>query len=100
MRRRWSPSIRVTLQCNAANCPVRVPISLEVVPAAAPAIAYRGVVDNATFSPDLPLAPGDICIVRGEQLSSRPPAMAAELPLPASLRGAKVLANNVLAPLY
>ena len=36
----------VTIQCNGANCPVQVPVSLEVVPRGAPVVAYRGVVDS------------------------------------------------------
>jgi uncharacterized protein (TIGR03437 family) len=46
------------------------------------------------------VAPGDVCIVRGEQLSLSDPAMAAGLPLPTSLGGATVLVNDVRAPLY
>ena len=91
----------VTIQCNGANCPVQVPVSLEVVPRAAPVTtAYRGVVDNATFDPINPVAPGDVCILRGEQLSLSDPATAAEFPLPTSLGGATVLVNDVRAPLY
>ena len=90
----------VTIQCNGANCPVRVPVSLEVVPRAPPVIAYQGVVDNATFDPSYPVAPGDVCIVRGEQLSLSTPASAAGFPLPTGLGGATVLVNDVLAPLF
>jgi uncharacterized protein (TIGR03437 family) len=91
----------VTIQCNGANCPVQVPVSLEVVARAAPATtAYRGVVDNATFDPINPVTPGDVCIVRGEQLSLSDPATAAGFPLPTSLGGATVLVNNVKVPLY
>ena len=90
----------VTIQCNGANCPVQVPVSLEVVPRAPPAIAYRGVVDNATFDPYNPVAPGDVCILRGGQLSVSDPAMAAGFPLPTTLGGATVLVNDVRAPLY
>ena len=75
-------------------------MSLEVVPRAAPAIAFRGVVDNATFDPINPVAPGDVCILRGEQLSLSDPATAGGLPLPTSLGGATVLVNDVRAPLY
>jgi uncharacterized protein (TIGR03437 family) len=91
----------VTIQCNGANCPVQVPVSLEVVPRAAPVTtAYRGVVDNATFDPINPVSPGDVCLLRGEQLSLSDPATAAGFPLPASLGGATVLVNDVRAPLY
>ncbi len=89
----------VTIQCNGANCPVQVPVNLEIVPRAAPIIAYQGVVDNAFFKPRS-VAPGDVCILKGEQLSVHSPATATGFPLPTSLGGATVLVNNVLAPLY
>jgi uncharacterized protein (TIGR03437 family) len=90
----------VTIQCNGANCPVQVPVSLEVVPRAAPVIAYQGVVDNATYNPSYAVALGDVCILQGEQLSLSDPAMAAVFPLPTSLGGATVLVNDVQVPLY
>jgi uncharacterized protein (TIGR03437 family) len=90
----------VTIQCDGANCPVQVPVNLEVVPRAAPAIAYRGVVDNATFDPSYPVAPGDVCMLWGEHLSLSDPATAVEFRLPTSLGGATVLVNDVKAPLY
>ena len=90
----------VTIQCNGANCPVQVPVSLEVVPRAPPAIVYQGVVDNATFVAGNPVAPGDVCVVRGEQLSLSDPAAAEGFPLPTSLGGATVRVNDVPAPLF
>jgi uncharacterized protein (TIGR03437 family) len=90
----------VTIQCNGANCPVHVPVTLEVVPRASPVIAYRGVVDNATFDPSYAVAPGDVCILRGEQLSLSDPATAVGFPLPTNLGGASVLVNDAQAPLY
>ncbi len=88
----------VTIQCNGANCPVLVPVNLEIVPRAAPTIAFRGVVDNAAYSTTV--APGDVCILKGEQLSGQAPVLAAGFPLPTNLGGATVLVNDVLAPLY
>src|ERR1019366_531728 len=90
----------VTIQCNGANCPVQVPVSLEVVPRAPPAIAYRGVVDNATYDRSYPVATGDVCILRGEQLSLSDPATFVEFPQPTNLGGATVLVNDVKVPLY
>jgi uncharacterized protein (TIGR03437 family) len=90
----------VTIQCNAANCPIQVPVTLEIVPRGPPVIGYRGVVDNAAFVPGIPVAPGDVLIAKGEQLSMSPPAFAVGLPLPASLGGATVLVNGKTAPLY
>jgi uncharacterized protein (TIGR03437 family) len=79
---------------------VQVPVSLEVVPRAPPAIAYRGVVDNATYEPGYPVAPGDVCILRGEQLSLTDPATFVQFPQPTNLGGATVLVNDVKVPLY
>jgi uncharacterized protein (TIGR03437 family) len=90
----------VTIQCNGANCPVQVPVRLEVVPRGPPAIAYQSVVDNATFSPYYPVAPGDVCILRGEQLSFCGPVPSAGFPLPTGICGATVRVNNVAAPLF
>lgn len=88
----------VTVQCNAANCPIQVPVSLQIIPEAPPLIFYQGVVDNAVFS--RPLAPGDIAVVFGEQLSFSRPVFAPGFPMPTSLGGATVLINDVMAPLY
>lgn len=90
----------VTIQCNGVNCPVQIPVSLEIDPQAAPAINYQGVVDNVTFAAGAAMAQGDVCIVRGEQLSSNGPEWAAGFPLPISLGGATVLVGGVAAPLY
>jgi uncharacterized protein (TIGR03437 family) len=90
----------VTIQCNAADCPVQVPVSLEIVPQGPPLIFYQGVVDNATFAPGNPVAQGDVAVVKGEQLSLSAPASAPGVPLPTTLGGARVLVNGVAAPLY
>jgi uncharacterized protein (TIGR03437 family) len=90
----------VTIDCNGANCPVQVPVSLQVVPQAPAVVFYQGVVDNATFSAGYGVAPGDIAVVAGEQLSMQVPQSAASFPLPTSLGGASVLVNDVQAPLY
>ena len=88
----------VTIQCNGANCPVQVPVSLEVIPRADPTITYLSVVDNAVYL--TPVTPGDVCILQGEQLSLQASASAEGFPLPASLGGVTVLVNDVEAPLY
>src|ERR1700722_1760911 len=88
----------VTIQCNAANCPVQVPVQLEVDAQGAPTANYLGVLDNATFSPNG--SPGDVMIVKGSQLSLQAPQSAFGAPLPNSLGGASVLVNGVAAPLY
>lgn len=91
----------VTIQCNAANCPLQIPVSLEIVPQGPPVIAYRSVVDNATFDPNNPVAQGGIAIVKGELLSLQSPQFASSSsPLPTTLGGATVLINGSHAPLY
>ncbi|HEY1496004.1 MAG TPA: hypothetical protein VGF49_15735, partial [Candidatus Solibacter sp.] len=90
----------VTFQCNAANCPKQVPVRFTIVPPAPPVIQYRGVVDNASFNPYASVSPGEIVVAKGEQLSLRPPDVAASAPLPTTLGGATVSVNGVLAPLY
>lgn len=90
----------VTVQCNGGNCPLQIPVNLEIDPQAPPVIDYQGVVDNHTFVAGYSVAPGDICILRGRQLSMAAPTWAAGLPLPASLGGAAVLVGGVSAPLF
>jgi len=91
----------ITIQCNAVNCPLRIPVRVEIVPQAPPVIAYRGVVDNATFDANNPVAQGGVAIVKGEQLSLQPPQFASGgAPLPLTLGGATVRVNGRPAPLY
>ncbi len=90
----------IIVQCNAANCPLQIPVSLEIVPRAPPSLTYRGVVDNTTFRAGGPVAPGEIFLVQGEQLSSQPFAMAQGTPLPTYLGGASVYINGIAAPLF
>jgi uncharacterized protein (TIGR03437 family) len=90
----------VTIQCNAVNCPLQIPVSLVIVASGAPSIAPGGVADNATFIRGAAVAPGDVLIVEGGQLSSSVPAYASSAPLPMTLGGATVLVNGVAAPLF
>jgi uncharacterized protein (TIGR03437 family) len=90
----------VTIQCNAANCPLQVPVNLEIVPRGPPLLYYQGVVDNATFVPGATVAQGDVVVVKGEQLSLSAPAFAAGAPLPTKLGGAQVVVNDLLANLF
>ena len=90
----------LTIACNAANCPLQIPITLQILPPGAPVANYQGVVDNATFLPDQNLAPGDVAILTGRQFSTQAPAFAQSYPLPTMLGGASVLVNGVYAPLY
>jgi len=88
----------VTIQCNGANCPVQVPVTLEIDPQGPPIANYQGAVDNATFSPTG--SPGDVMIVKGAQLSLEAPQTASGTPLPTTLGGASVLVNGVATPLF
>jgi uncharacterized protein (TIGR03437 family) len=89
----------VTIQCNGANCPLRIPVSLEIDSPGAPTIDYQGVVDNATFVPNA-VAPGDVCLVRGRQLTSSGPTSAPGVPLPGNLGGTTVIVDGLVAPVY
>jgi uncharacterized protein (TIGR03437 family) len=93
-------SSSVSLLSNAANSPSVVNVQLEVVPVSAPLAKFQGVVNNATFEADDPVAPGDIAAVFGEQFSSEDPQQGTQLPLVTTLGGAQVFVNNLPVPLY
>ena len=90
----------ITIQCNAVNCPIQIPVKLDIVAQGPPLINYQGVADNATFDAWRSVAPGDVAIVTGEQLSLEAPVIAQTFPLPTMLGGSQVLVNGVPAPLY
>jgi len=90
----------VTIESNAANSPHTVPVRFDATPQGPPIAAFRGVVNNATFSPGDPVPQGGIAAVFGEQLSQQSPALGSELPLVRELGGAKVLVNGIEAPLF
>jgi uncharacterized protein (TIGR03437 family) len=91
---------RLTIACALADCPINVPVHLEIVPQGPPQIDGQGVVNNATFSPLEPAAPGDVMILKGEQLSLNPASFASRTPLPMALGGVTVTVDGVGAPLY
>jgi uncharacterized protein (TIGR03437 family) len=88
----------VTIQCNGANCPVQIPVTLEVDPQGPPIVTYQRVQDNATFATTG--SPGDVMVVKGTQLSFEAPQTASGTPLPTTLGGASVLVNGVATPLF
>jgi hypothetical protein len=88
----------VTILCNAANCPMQIPVVLQVIPRGPPLVFYRGVVSNTDFKSAV--VPGGVAAVFGEQLSFSPPVIASDTPLPIALDGTTVLVNDVFAPLY
>jgi len=90
----------VTINGNAVNGPVAVPVAFEVVARGNPVLTAGGVVNNATFAGGDPLGQGTIAAVFGEQFIFGEPVGAASLPLGTTLGAARVLVNNVPAPVY
>jgi len=90
----------VTINSNAANGPVMVPVSFEVVAKGNPVLTSGGVVNNATFAGGDPLGRGTIAAVFGEQFVFGDAVGASLLPLGTMLAGVRVLVNNTAAPVY
>jgi uncharacterized protein (TIGR03437 family) len=90
----------VTIATNAVNNSVTVPVRFEVVAKGAPLITFQGVVDNGTFNPNDPVSPGDIVVVKGEQLADGALTLGSAPPLATSVGNAQVLVNGKAAPLY
>jgi uncharacterized protein (TIGR03437 family) len=90
----------LTISTNAVNGPVIVPVDFEIVAKGAPVIAYQGVQDNAVFTPGDIVTPGDIMVVKGEQLSFDPLTLGKAAPLATQVGGATVLVNGAPAPMY
>lgn len=88
----------VTIQSNAANGPLRVPVRFQVVPQGPPLIAFGGVTNN-TFAGGEPIAQGGIASLYGEQFRFAEPAQGA-IPLVEELGGVKVYVNGVAARLF
>jgi uncharacterized protein (TIGR03437 family) len=88
----------VLIACNAANCPLRIPISLEIVPRQAPVIQFEGIVDAGGQHDFAPAALGQIMLLNGEQLSTHPPLYS--FPLSLALGGVSVFVNGKAAPLF
>jgi uncharacterized protein (TIGR03437 family) len=95
-----SYSGNVTMASNAANGPISVPVTMQVEATAPPYINYQGVLDNATFVPGDAVAPGDIVVAQGDQLSLQSYTASQAPPLANSVGGASVLVNGEAAPLY
>lgn len=90
----------VTINSNAANAALAVPVTLTVVAAGLPYVYFEGAQNNATFRPGDPLAPNGIVALKGEQLSANEPALASSLPLGTELSGVRVLVNGQPAPIF
>ena len=88
----------------------RVRIALTVQPAAGPAVSQHGVVNAAAlsafgerglFGPRLlPVAPGSLVVVSGENFTGGEAYAAEGFPLPTSLGGVRVLFAGLEAPLF
>ena len=90
----------VSINSNAVNGALTVPISFQVVAKGAPTINYQGVVDNAIFAAGDTVARGDIMVVLGEQLSLSPLTLGTAPPLATTVGGAKILVNGNPVPMY
>ncbi len=90
----------ITLASNAVNGTQTIPVTLTVVPKGAPVIAYQGVLDNATFVPGDTVAPGDVMVVKGDQLSFSAYTPGPAPPLSTQLADTSVLVNGTAAPIF
>lgn len=90
----------LSLASNAVNGTITVPLDFQVVPMGSPLVYYQGAQDNATFVPGDIVAPGDVMVVKGEQLSFSPFTPASTVPLPVQLADTSVLVNGVAAPIF
>ncbi|HTS30334.1 MAG TPA: hypothetical protein VMH81_30890 [Bryobacteraceae bacterium] len=90
----------ITIASNAINAPTKVPVDLQIVDKGAPLIYYQGVLDNGTFVPGDTVSPGDIMIVKGEQLSFSPFTSGQAPPLANQVGGATITVNGEAAPLF
>ena len=90
----------ITLASNAVNGTQTVPVTLTVVAKGPPVIAYQGVLDNATFVPGDSVSPGDVMVVKGDQLSFSAYTAGPAPPLSTQLADTSVLVNGTAAPLF
>ncbi len=91
----------VSIESNAANGKVDIPVQLTIV-AATPPVAFdsrhAAVVNNGTFA-DGSIARGDVVAVFGDQFTSEDPKQST-VPLVTTLAGTQVLLNGKAVPLY
>jgi uncharacterized protein (TIGR03437 family) len=90
----------ITLASNAVNGTQTVPVTLAVVPKGSPVIRYQGVLDNATFVAGDNVAPGDVMVVQGDQLSFSAYTPGPAPPLATQLADTSVLVNGTAAPIF
>jgi uncharacterized protein (TIGR03437 family) len=90
----------IALASDAANGTQTVPVTLTVVPKGPPVINYQGVLDNATFVPGDTVSPGDVMVVKGDQLSLSAYTPGSAPPLSTQVADTSVLVNNTPAPIF
>ncbi|MCS7024649.1 MAG: hypothetical protein NZV14_07590 [Bryobacteraceae bacterium] len=88
----------VIVSTNAANSELRIPVTLDVVAPGPPLAAFNGALNSGNF--DTGLAPGSVAAVFGEQLSYEEAKQGTVIPLVRELGGARVLINDVPAPVF
>jgi uncharacterized protein (TIGR03437 family) len=89
----------LTLNSNAANTAVPIPVRLNVSAFSGPTVSVGGVVDNAAFGVGKPVAAGSIAAIFGTQFITDP-IFASSVPLPTTLSGVQVLINGTPVPLF
>jgi len=90
----------IALASDAVNGTQNVPVTLTVVPKGPPVINYQGVLDNATFIAGDTVSPGDVMVVKGDQLSLSPYTPGSAPPLSTQVADTSVLVNNTPAPIF
>lgn len=88
----------ILVEANAVNAPIQVPVSFQVDAELPPAATFNGTVNGATFDSSLPIAPGTLISIFGDQLSTGF-AGATTLPLPTEMAGTSVTIDGIPAPL-
>ena len=89
----------LTVASNAANAEQLIPVTLEVMPAAAPALDFSTLSNYLRVDPTAIMAPGMLARVRGVQLTAQDPATAEAAPWPDTLAGTRLLVNGIPAAL-
>lgn len=88
----------VTVNSNAANGALTIPVNLEVVQSTGPLSYFGGVLTNNSAVPNV--APGTIASVYGEQFTYKDPASITKLPLEKQLNEVKVYLNDSPVPIF
>jgi uncharacterized protein (TIGR03437 family) len=89
----------LTVVTNAANSEQLIPVTLDVMPAAAPAIDFSTLTNELRVDPAAIMAPGMLARIRGVQLTTQDPAAAETTPWPDTLAGTRLLVNGIPAAL-